>query len=240
MWLDPDIDVGALADSYAQGDPYPHIVLDGFFADDSLEEIGREIDFLPQSAWRKFANERELKWGLVYPGFQDTPLHHFLASLNSIEFLLFLEQLTGIAGLIPDPYFGGGGVHFIPPGGFLAVHSDFNWHPKLKLDRRINVLIYLNQDWREEYGGHLELWSAERQVCRQRILPVFNRMVIFNTTDDSFHGHPNPLRCPATSGRKSLSAYYYTNGRPAEEKSAPHDTIFLTDHLRLTGRDRVL
>jgi hypothetical protein len=99
-------------------------------------------------------------------------------------------------GLIPDPYFGGGGLHQIEPGGFLKVHADFNVHPKLKLDRPVNMLIYLNKDRPEEYGGHLELWDAALRGPRQRILPTFNRTVVFCTTDTSFHGHPHPLTSP--------------------------------------------
>src|SRR5438034_178076 len=79
------------------------------------------------------------------------------------------------------------------PGGFLKVHVDFNVHPKLKLDRRLNMLIYLNKEWREEWGGDLELWDADRTMCRKKIAPLFNRTVVFSTGDSSFHGHPHPL-----------------------------------------------
>ena len=89
--------------------------------------------------------------------------------MNSFEMLLWLEAVTGIEGLIPDPYFGGGGLHQIEPGGFLKVHADFNVHPKLNLDRRLNMLIYLNRDWKDEYGGHLELWERDMSRCRARI-----------------------------------------------------------------------
>ena len=154
-------------------------------------------------------------------------IRHFLNDMNSFEMLLWLEALTGIEGLIPDPYFGGGGLHQIEPGGFLKVHADFNVHPKLKLDRRLNVLVYLNREWRDEYGGHLELWDRDTSTCRVKILPLFNRTVIFSTTDTSFHGHPHPLTSPAGMSRKSVSLYYYTAGRPESERSAPHDTIFI-------------
>ena len=110
------------------------------------------------------------------------------------------------------------------------MHTDFNWHPKLRLDRRLNLLVYLNKDWKEEYGGHLELWDREMSHCEQKILPVFNRTVVFSTTDFSYHGHPTPLACPEGMSRKSVSFYYYTNGRPEEERSAPHDTIFRKTH----------
>ncbi len=146
--------------------------------------------------------------------------------MNAPPMLGFLEQLTAIDGLIPDPYLGGAGPHQILSGGFLKVHVDFNVHPKLKLDRRLNMLIYLNQDWQEDWGGHLELWDREVQRCHRKILPIFNRTVVFSTTETSYHGHPNPLRCPEERTRKSLSFYYYTNGRPEAELSAPHDTLF--------------
>jgi Rps23 Pro-64 3,4-dihydroxylase Tpa1-like proline 4-hydroxylase len=140
-----------------------------------------------------------------------------LQELNSAEFLKFLESLTGIEGLIGDPYYEGGGIHETKKGGFLKVHTDFNYHKKLKLDRRINLLLYLNSDWKEEYGGHLELWDTDMSSCRRKLLPVINRMVIFSTTDFSYHGHPEPLSCPDNRSRRSLAFYYYTNGRPGSE-----------------------
>ena len=102
-------------------------------------------------------------------------------------------------------------------GGFLKVHSDFNLHPQLNLNRRLNLLLYLNKDWKEEWGGHLELWDKDMKSCKVKISPNFNKLVIFNTTDYSFHGHPNPLACPEDVTRKSLALYYYTNGRPSNE-----------------------
>ena len=111
-----------------------------------------------------------------------------LEFVKGCVFLEFLESLTGIDGLIPDPYYEGGGLHPIVPGGFLKVHADFNWHKDLKLDRRLNVIVYLNRNWKEEYGGHLELWNREMTRCERRVLPIFNRCVIFSTTDFSYHG----------------------------------------------------
>jgi 2-oxoglutarate-Fe(II)-dependent oxygenase superfamily protein len=138
----------------------------------------------------------------------------------------FLEQLTGIEGLIPDPYFWGGGLHQITRGGYLKVHADFNRYSKLRLDRRLNLLLYLNRDWKEEYGGHLELWNEQMTTCERKILPIFNRCVVFSTTDYSYHGHPDPLNCPEQQTRKSLALYYYTNGRLEEGVSPVHTTLF--------------
>jgi len=220
-------DVPNDAQAYAAADPFPHTVLDGLFDDADLGAVLREFPRPEVMQWARFDNAMEKKLGFYYETSRIAPsIRSFLDAMNGFEMLLFLERLTGIEGLIPDPYFGGGGLHQIEPGGFLKVHADFNVHPKLKLDRRLNMLIYLNRDWREEWGGHLELWDRDMRGCRKRILPTFNRTVIFSTTDTSFHGHPQPLTSPPGVTRKSVSLYYYTAGRPAAERSAPHDTIF--------------
>lgn len=220
-------DPQTLADRYRNAAPFPHIVLDDLFPAYELEAVLAEFPSPQQTEWVRFDSSTEKKLGFHHEKSEvSDAVRRFLWQMNSFEILEFLEKLTGISGLIPDPYFGGGGLHQIERGGFLKVHADFNWHPKLRLDRRLNMLVYLNRDWKEEYGGHLELWNAEMKRAVQSVLPIFNRTVIFSTTDRSFHGHPKPLNCPSGMTRKSVSLYYYTNGRPEEEKSAPHDTIF--------------
>src|SRR3712207_1690584 len=151
---------------------------------------------------------------------------HLLAELNSATFIDFLERLTGIDGLIPDPHFEGGGLHQIEPGGHLKVHADFNRHPRMDLERRLNVLIYLNRDWKDEYGGAFELWNEDMTECAERVMPYFNRCVVFSTTSTSYHGHPEPLACPEGMTRKSVALYYYSKDRPASERSEGHNTLF--------------
>ncbi|PLW90024.1 MAG: hypothetical protein C0154_08745 [Mucilaginibacter sp.] len=170
-------------------------------------------------------NEKKLSTiGETYFGDVTKLVSHYL---NSQPFLEFLQELTGIKEvLISDPYFDGGGYHEIKPGGFLKVHADFNKNNYTQLDRRINVLVYLNKDWQESYGGHFELWNEDMTKASKKILPLFNRMAIFSTTSTSYHGHPDPLTCPADRSRKSFALYYYSNGRPASE--LPKD-----DHLTL-------
>jgi hypothetical protein len=135
---------------------------------------------------------------------------------------IFLQRLQGWLGierpLLVDPDREGGGLHFIEPGGFLNMHADFNAHPKTGWDRRVNLLLYLNKDWREEHGGYLEL-GEDRSV---RYAPEFGRLVAFPTRDDTLHGHPTPV----TRARRSLALYYYTEGRPDQEKSPPHSTLY--------------
>ena len=219
-----------LQSSYLSAEPFPHIVLDGLFADQALDSVLEEFPRPAEIDWAVFDNPQERKLGYRRTAELGGSLAAFMQAMSAPPVLQFLEALTAIEGLIPDPYFGGGGPHQILAGGFLKIHADFNWHPKLRLDRRLNVLVYLNRDWREEYGGHLELWDREMSAAVARILPVFNRTVVFSTTDTSYHGHPQPLSCPPDMSRKSVSFYYYTNGRPDEERSAPHDTIFRKRH----------
>ena len=153
---------------------------------------------------------------------------NFLYALNSDTFLTVLSAITGITNLISDMNFEGGGLHNTTRGGHLEIHADFNKHSLNGLDRRINVLLYLNKQWREEYGGHLELWDRDMTRCHSRLLPVFNRCVIFGTTDYTYHGHPHPLTCPEGTSRKSIALYYFSKGRPAHEVSGTHTTLFQT------------
>jgi hypothetical protein len=221
-------DAQTLRDAYRSADPFPHIVLDGLFDAAALEPVLEDFPRPEETRWLEFDSPTEKKLGFYHERSTISPrVRAVLDALNGFEMLLWLEALSGIDGLIPDPYFGGGGIHQIEPGGFLKVHADFNVHPKLQLDRRMNMLVYMNKDWREEWGGHLELWDASATECRARIAPLFNRTVIFSTTDTSFHGHPHPLQSPPGVTRKSVSLYYYTAGRPDSERSAPHDTIFV-------------
>ncbi|HEY9896375.1 MAG TPA: 2OG-Fe(II) oxygenase [Candidatus Sericytochromatia bacterium] len=214
-------------EAYATASPFPHVVIDNFLPEALLEEVLKEFPNPKQIDWQTFQTPAEKKLASRHEQQMGDATRLLLYSLNSSTFITFLEILTGIDGVLPDPHFEGGGLHQIERGGFLKMHVDFNHHKKLRLDRRLNFLLYLNRDWKEEYGGHLELWDTNMTQCQKKILPLFNRCVVFSTTDFSYHGHPEPLTCPEDRTRKSLALYYYTNGRPAEEVTGkPHTTIF--------------
>lgn len=216
----------ALSDAYAKAEPFPHAVIDGLFPEPVLNALLEEFPDPGGLDWKQFDNPNEKKLASKTELQLPNAAREFIWQLNSQAFMHFLETLTGIPGLIPDPHLFGGGLHQIVPGGMLKVHADFNRQPHLKLDRRINLLVYLNRDWKEEYGGHLQLWDREMKACVKKILPLFNRCVVFSTTDFSYHGHPDPLTCPEGWRRRSVAMYYYSNGRPAEELSGAHTTLF--------------
>lgn len=226
QWIDSD----SLKSSYISASPYPHIVMDNFIKPDLLKSVANEFPDLAKTknAVRKFKNNQEIK--LASKGMENlSPTALFLNSyLQSDLMLNWLNKLTGIEEpLISDPYLSGGGYHEIKRGGMLKVHADFNKHPSLDLDRRINMLIYLNEDWQEEWGGDLQLFDENMNNAVQRVYPRFNTAVIFTTTSFTFHGHPDPLNCPKQRSRRSLAYYYFSTGRPESEISAEqHSTIF--------------
>jgi 2OG-Fe(II) oxygenase superfamily len=215
-----------LAASFQEASPFPHVIVDDVFPGTLLDDVLSEYPEPEDVEWQSFDLPTELKLALADTDRMGPVTRNLLAEFNGQVFVDFLEQLTGIGGLIPDPHYEGGGLHQIRRDGFLKVHADFNRHNRLPLDRRINVLLYLNHDWPEEYGGHLELWNRTMTGCEQRVLPTFNRMVVFATTDFAYHGHPDPLACPPNRARRSMALYYYTNGRPASEVSYTHTTLF--------------
>lgn len=211
---------------YLTAKPFPHIVFDDFFDPALLELVLSEFPKPDQIRWQRFDTGQEVKLASAAEATFGPVTRLLLYHLNSITFLEFLSQITGIDNLIADPSFEGGGLHQIVRGGKLGIHADFNKHRSYQLDRRLNLLLYLNKGWREDYGGHLELWDRGMTHCEQRVLPLFNRVMVFGTTDFTYHGHPDPLQCPEGMTRKSLALYYFSNGRPAEELSGEHSTLF--------------
>ena len=198
-------------DEYAFADPFCHAVIDDFLPSALAEQI------LAHFPTEKKAHDKVYQKGYggqfkrqVMPADCDEFTRNLFSFFNSSSMLKFLEGITNIQGLLPDPYFAGAGFHEISTGGLLGIHADFRVNEGLQLIRRVNVLIYLNKDWQEAYGGKLELWNKTMQNKVKEVAPIFNRCVIFNTDADSFHGHPEPLTTPSHITRKSIALYYYT------------------------------
>ena len=212
--------------SYVRADPFPHAVLDGLVPERVCDRVLEEFPRSNRNQWIRFHDHTGKKLASRVESQLGPFTRHVIAQFNSAGFLEFLEKMTGIDGLIPDPHLFGGGLHQIQRGGFLKIHADFNRHERLHLDRRLNLLLFLNRDWDEAYGGQLELWDREMAHCVKRVLPVCNRAVVFSTTSTAYHGHPNPLTCPEGRYRRSMALYYYTSGRPAEEIREAHTTLY--------------
>ena len=218
------------AGEYQTARPFPHIVFDDFLEKEVVAELMRDFPGPNDHAWHRYKMPAEKdKLQSTSELAMPQSIRAMIGAFNSSTFVGFLETLTGIQGIVPDPHLYGGGMHQTLPGGHLKMHIDYNVHTKWKLDRRLNVILYLNDDWQEEWNGHLELWEGDRETLRTRaakIAPIANRVVVFNTTEVSWHGVPETLECPSDRSRKSLALYYYSNGRPEEERGATHSTIF--------------
>lgn len=236
--------------SFAAANPFPHAVLDHILPSDVADDL---LDHFPKEDHPCWLHNEQThlfqpsKLELANPGhLYDLParVHDILLAFNSASFLDFLEQLTGIPHLIPDPYYVGGGVHQVMRGGSLAVHTDFNFHQRLQLYRRLNLLVYLNKDWEDAYYGHLELWDKQMEQCQKRVSPDFNRLVIFNISHAN-HGHPTPLACPPDMSRKSLALYYYTAEPDPENRKTSlsaiwQNPVWLGDFLEKTLLTKLL
>lgn len=200
-----------LMGEYAFAEPFPHIALDHFLPTAMIEGM---LEHFPVDAkahdkvYQKGYGGTHKRQTLPYDC--DEYVRNAFSFFNSAAMLQFLEGITNIRGLLPDPYFSGGGLHETAKGGLLGIHADFRVNENLQLLRRVNVLIYLNKDWQEAYGGNLELWDREMKANVKSVAPIFNRCVIFNTDEDSFHGHPDPLTTPDGLTRRSIALYYYT------------------------------
>jgi hypothetical protein len=217
----------SLSGDYCFAEPFPHIVIDNFLPIEVIDKI-----------YANFPMERldgDVMFELGYAGLhkrqvQPANCNGFIREVfgffNSAPVVQFLESLTTIPSLIPDPHFVGGGFHETSAGGKLGIHADFRINETLHLNRRINMIIYLNKEWDEVYGGQLELWDKAMKDKVHSIAPVYNRCVIFNTDADSFHGHPDPLMTPDGITRKSLALYYYTASKRIYEDSVSHSTMY--------------
>jgi hypothetical protein len=213
----------AHAAAYQSGTPYHHICLDNFLPVEVAEKVRRDLEALPE-AERSFDRDQERLKTSYNPErlpFYTKSLFH---AFNARPFILFLEAMTGIEGLIPDPYYIGAGIHQVANGGHLDIHADFNLHVKMKVERRLNVLIYLNPDWQEEWGGSFEIWDKEMTRKEASFVPIYNRMVCFSTGSDTFHGNPQPVNHPQGEPRRSIALYYYTATWDDTRKA--HTTLF--------------
>lgn len=211
------------AREYQSGWPYNYIGIDDFLPQYVLEKVRREAQSVDEKPPEHSSPQEHLK-----ASYSPDVLPHYtrlvFSALNSQSFISFLEAMTGIGGLIPDPYFKGGGIHRTSNGGYLGIHADFNHHKQMNLERRLNVLIYLNPDWSEDYGGAFEVWTSDMKERVARFAPTMGRMCCFSTSSTSMHGNPEPVNHPDGSPRLSIALYYYT--ATWTDRHVAHSTLF--------------
>ena len=218
----------ALRRQFQEAKPFPHIAIEEFLDPEFAREVAQSYPNYGQarSQGREFSavNEKrkvQITDAATFP----EPVKKLNDLLSSPTFVEDLEYITGIENLLSDPKLEGGGMHLTGPRGRLDVHVDFNYVEDRKLHRRLNILVYLNEGWKDEWGGGVELWDKEVKVCLRAVKPLLNRCVVFETSAISFHG-VEPVTCPTTTQRISFAAYYYTKEAPAQWDGTKHSTVF--------------
>ncbi len=225
------------ADRYQAAEPYNHICIDNFLPEAVIDHVIADLGDLPDAATSFSRAQENLKSSYIPERLPDFTKNLFYA-FNSRPFLLFLEEMTGIKGLIPDPYFTGAGIHRTLNGGHLDIHADFNVHKQMRVERRLNVLIYLNRDWQEDWGGCFEVWDKDMTRQEAKFAPTYNRMVCFSTGSDTFHGNPEPVNHPEGEPRQSIALYYYT--ATWDDTRKEHTTLFKPRPGSADQADRVI
>lgn len=227
--------------SFHGAQPFPHAVIDGVFNREFLREVLSEFPEPDATLWDRAEDDGiqvKLRSNWRADADMEPNTRELVHFLNSGAFLDRITKLTGIAKLISDPYYTGGGLNCILPGGLLDVHCDGNWHDRMAVHRRLNVILYLNEGWRPEWHGEFELWDRNMDHCVKAIEPAFNRLLVFETHDYSYHGHPVPLACPEGQSRKSVIVYYYTSAPRPEEQvlvNEPHRALWRNRSLNPLG-----
>jgi hypothetical protein len=218
------------AEKFRTAKPFAHVVIPDFLPGAVAQAIAAEFPAPNAIKWRlagpgdaQHSGDREVEKITTSDEAQFPPLiRHVMHEFNSGVFLSFVEKLTGFTGLAPDPWYYGCGLHSTGRGGRLMVHADASRHPNPNFDQILNMIYYATPGWREEWGGHLELWDETASRCVDKITPTFNSMLIFFTGTKSYHGHPHPLTTPPGIRRNSLAAYYYQTDRKIDETYSGH------------------
>jgi len=214
-----------LAGPYGERSPVPHVLLTDFLEPEVAGAMAEEFPAPNTEAWTQYKHHNENKLGMAKRELFPPSLGEVTDELNSPGFVSWLSALTGIPDLVSDPSLEGGGLHQSSRGGFLNVHTDFSHHHYHKhWRRRVNLILYLNPEWHEEWGGAIELWDVGMRSCVAKYSPLFNHALIFNTNEKSLHGFPEPLDCPEGVSRKSVALYYYTIEQ--DSRSTPRSTDY--------------
>jgi hypothetical protein len=215
--------------TYASADPFPHIVLDDVLPSAVFDAAVAEFPAVDDPSWTGYLHVNETKFANPHHDEWGPTLQVIAEALCSDDFTKWLGELTGFEHLKSDLTMDGGGLHQTLRGGHLNVHADFTTHHRNHhWRRRINILLYLNESWDPEWGGALELWDRDVSRCVRKVEPIRNRMLIFTTSGDAYHGHPDPLLCPDGMARRSLALYFFTEEdrpvrRPTKYRPRPGD-----------------
>lgn len=191
--------------------PFRHWIIDDFEMPGYVfwEDVAREFPPRNWRNWIRYDSPVESK-KRTCEDLETMPVYlaMLIRQMQSLTSLQWLSDLTGIKDLMIDSTLRGGGIHATDRGGRLDIHVDYAIHPTLHLERRLNAILFMNREWSADWGGDLELWDASARRCEKAITPAFRKLVLFECSDESYHGCPVPLNCPEEVSRHSVAVYY--------------------------------
>jgi hypothetical protein len=220
---------------YSHGNPVPWLAFDDFLPLNLFKQVQKEINSIPEHLWTKFTRNGSMMKECANLKF--VPIIRELAlNFNSHEFINWLEDMTGIERIIPDPHFIGAGLMRCYQGDSLKLHTDFNWNEQLHLNRCLSMILYLSPEWDESWEGSLEFWNFDKTECLHRVIPKPNRLLLWNYDERTVHGHPVPLTCPKNVSRDGLRIFYFNSN--ATPVSPPHRSLYWFDEQNNMPFDR--
>jgi len=225
-----------LEERYRAHPSYSLLEIKNFLPLEVVRDLAEELDNIPLEDCKHFTRRGSQMY--EHNKLDETPVADAVVhALHSSTFLNWLQKVTGSIDLIPDPHLIGAGYAKSFRGDSLKVHTDFNWNDDLRLHRKVNAIVYLNEDWKEEYGGHLEFWDTENKNMLSKIKPDAGNLLIWSYHNLAYHGYPEPMNCPENNPRKNLRLFYYVSNAKPDDKHPPHRSLYWFDDKTNTPYD---
>jgi hypothetical protein len=218
-----------LNDEFVGTPPFPMIVLDDFLPEELARAMATETHDIPSHEWSEFTRKKSHMQECINMNVCPVARDYFVAHMHSQAGMEWMTKLTGITDLIPDPYLVGAGYSRSYNGDFLGIHTDFNWNESLKLHRMLSLILYIEPDWQDEYGGDIIFKDFNNKKVIQRIPPKFNRCIIWRHHKRGFHGYPDPITCPSDISRKTFRLFYYVSNATHNTQDLPHRSLYWYD-----------
>ena len=215
---------------------YSLIEIKNFLPIEVTRKLAKELDGIPLEDCKHFTRRGSNMY--EHNRLEETPVaDEVVHALHSAPFINWLQQVTDTVDIIPDPHLVGAGYSKSYKGDSLKVHTDFNWNDELRLHRRVNAIVYLNEDWKDDYGGHLEFWDTENKTMLSKIKPDAGNLLLWSYHNLAYHGYPEPMNCPANNPRKNLRLFYYVSNAKPDDKHPPHRSLYWFDENTNTPYD---
>lgn len=214
-----------LRDTFLNEQPIPLIVLDNFLPIETAANLESELDSISNTEWKRFT--RRDSYMEEYNQLFKLPVASNLVNqIHSSNVIKLLENLTDIPGIIPDPHLIGAGYSRSYRNNSLKVHTDFNWNESIRAHRALSLIVYLNSQWEDSWGGNLDFYDKSNQVVVKSISPLFNRAIIWKYNHLGFHGYPQPLQCPDNTYRKTIRLFFYVTNSEYNLIDPPHRSLY--------------